>query len=446
MGFSYPRNLRKIALPLSLLTLLISSSSATSSSPSPSKSPTAETELICHTNNPADCYPKVFSATEEFQVVHEDQDLPPGLHVRLDIQTGLKQAKLHKPAEEDGGNPALEGLPVDRSVVVINPEGDGDGNDAPRIPRGAPAYEPVGIVKAPKEKSAVFVQALEAVKQYVSDNQPDALGRALEDLEELSHDMYYGLQIAEDAEALRSLFCLLTSRDAAQAAGDQRPLTQRPDFLASSILASSVRNNKPALRAVEESWDAIAGKQCAASPRTDKDDAAPSLRSALYAHLAPTSSQPRSGSSPAAEAYTTRLRLAVLDGLLRSPKIRAEFLERDGMRGFLRILLRTATDNEEEAWRPRRAKVARIVSDVFLDEEAGATLGIWPTTAALTDARICAEGGDPEALDEGCWEYHLEVMSRDPRDAEWSRPLLDLLRRRRLDASTAARLPGRDEL
>lgn len=430
------RNLNKIAVLFALISVIFSSltiASASVSSASPSKSPSAETELICHTDNPAECYPKLFSATEEFQIVRDDQDLPPGLHVRLDIQTGQKQAKLNNPKE---GNSALEGLPVDRSVVVVDPETPQD--DQPPIRSGAPAYEPVGVVKAPREKNEGFVQALETVKKDLDFGPSDELDRALQDLEDISHDMYYGLQIAEDTEALQALFCLLTKRDAS-AAVEERPLTERPDFLASSILASLIRNNKPALRAVEDSWDAVVSKQCK-NPRD-----AGSLGTELYARLEPTAGP--GTAEEAAEAYFARLSLAVWDGLLKSSKIQAEFLANGGMRSFLRILLRSG-----EAWDGRRAKVARIVSDVFLDEEVGAVLGVWPATTAesssvVSDASVCEKSGAAADDDRGCWEYHLEAISRDPRDAIWSRPLLDMLRRRRPDATKSApRQPKRDEL
>ncbi|KAI1409790.1 hypothetical protein F5Y13DRAFT_88279 [Hypoxylon sp. FL1857] len=418
MGFSYTRNLKKIAISLFIISSAFSFTSA--SAPSPSESPSAETELICHTDNPAECYPKVFSATEEFQVVHDDQDLPPGLHVQLDIQTGQKQAKLYNPKEE---NPALEGLPVDRSVVVI--DGEAPQDDKPRIPSGAPAYEPVGKVKAPQEKNEGFFQALETVKRHLNAKEKsahvDELDKALEDLEDLSHGMYYGLQIAEDADALHALFCLLTRRDADEA--EKRPLTERPDFLASSILASSIQNNKPALKALEESWDAILEKKCAPTPNTD----ARFLKSELYSKLEPTAGA--GSAEEASEAYFTRINLAVLDGLLKSDKIKKQFMEHDGMKNFLRILLQ-----KEEVWDSRKAKVARIVSDIFLDEEVGATLGVWPTVS-VTDASVCEKGG-PDSLEEGCWEYHLETISQDPRDAEWSKPLLDMLKQRRPEKPT----------
>ncbi|KAI0385863.1 hypothetical protein F5Y04DRAFT_158773 [Hypomontagnella monticulosa] len=421
MGSSHMSNLKKIAISLFIVSSALSLTSA--SSAPPSESPSADGELICHTDNPAECYPKVFSATEEFQVVREDQDLPPGLHVQLDIQTGQKRAKLYNPEEK---NPELEGLPVDRSVVIVDQEESQD--DKPKIPPGAPAYEPVGIVKAPNEKNEGFIQALDTVKKYSSPKgksvKPGDLDKALEDLEDLSHGMYYGLQIAEDADALHTLFCLLSGPETAQEA--EKPLTERVDFLASSILASAIRNNKPALRAVEGAWDTILEKQCVSNPKNARTP-----KSELYTNLEPTTGP--ASVEEAAEAHSTRLNLAVLDGLLKSPKIKEQFLAHDGMKNFLRILLR-----KEEVWDARKAKVARIVADTFLDEEVGAVLGVWPTVASVTDTSVCAEGGS-DSLGEGCWEYHLEVISRDPKDAEWSQPLLDMLRQRLGSESTRRR-------
>ena len=71
-------------------------------------------DIICHTSNREECYPRIFQPTEEFQTVHDDQELPSGLHVRLNIWTGQKEAKINVPDEED---PALEGLPVDSAIV-----------------------------------------------------------------------------------------------------------------------------------------------------------------------------------------------------------------------------------------------------------------------------------------------------------------------------------------
>lgn len=49
---------------------------------------------ICSETNPRDCYPKSFTPTKEWQVVREGQEVPPGLDFKINLETGLKEAKL----------------------------------------------------------------------------------------------------------------------------------------------------------------------------------------------------------------------------------------------------------------------------------------------------------------------------------------------------------------
>ncbi|KAI1190059.1 hypothetical protein F5B17DRAFT_129925 [Nemania serpens] len=424
MATPYSRNLTRFALSLVFLHFILYS--FTSASSPPAASPAAETELICHTDNLADCYPKLFSATEDFQIVHDDQDLPPGLHVQLDVQTGKKQAKLYNPDEE---NPALAGLPVSQEVIIVDPELPQD--DEPGIRAGAPAYEPVGVVKAPREKNEGFSQALQTVRkssESQKSTETNALHAALHLLDDLSHDMYYGLQVAEDTEAVQSLFCLLFKRgDDTEEEG--RPFAERVDFLASSVLSAAVGNNARALAAIEKSWDSIAGKQCKANPHSVKHE--------LFHRLVPTS-EPGT-KQEAEESEAIRLYIAVISGLLKSPKIRTEFLDAEGMESFLRILLR-----DGGAWESRKAKVAQIISDTFLDEDFGATLGLWPRKRQVDDSR-CAESG-PQSLDDECWEHHLVKLNQGVEAPEWSENLLTLLRRTRVSSSRQDTPPRHGEL
>ncbi|KAI1145998.1 hypothetical protein F4825DRAFT_442050 [Nemania diffusa] len=420
---TYVRNLVHLLFSIGFICSIFCS--FTSASSPPEVSPAAATELICHTDNPAECYPKVFSATEEFQVVHNDQDIPPGLHVQLDVQTGRKQAKLYNPDEE---NPALAGLPVNQEVIVVDPELPQD--DEPRIRAGAPAYEPVGMVKAPQEKNAEFSGALETIKKS-SDRQKrieiSALDRALQVLDELSHDMYYGMQIAEDTEAVQSLFCLVFGGDRAE--GEGRRLTERADFLASSVLSAAVGNNARALAAIENSWDRITEKRCKPNSHLIRQD--------LFYRLSPTSEPGTKQESE--ESESIRLLISVISGLLKSPKIRTEFLENSGMQSFLQILLR-----DGEVWESRKAKVAQIVSDTFLDEDFGATLGLFPIKQNV-DASRCAESGAQSLYDE-CWVYHLAKISQGSEVPEWSEHLLSLLLRVQDSGSQSETPPKHNEL
>lgn len=88
-----------LKLPASLLLCLLSLSTAQAKSPVPS--PEASTDLICHTAHASECYPAIFQPTIHFKRIHDDQSLPPGLHVRMNLATGLKEARLNVPEPDD---------------------------------------------------------------------------------------------------------------------------------------------------------------------------------------------------------------------------------------------------------------------------------------------------------------------------------------------------------
>jgi hypothetical protein len=76
----------------------------------------SDPEMIC--NAEKECYPKVFKPSSEFQKVHHDQSIPKGLHVRIDVQTGEKEAKLSVDHSSDN---ALDIVPGEEAVIVEPP-------------------------------------------------------------------------------------------------------------------------------------------------------------------------------------------------------------------------------------------------------------------------------------------------------------------------------------
>ncbi|PVU88272.1 hypothetical protein BB561_005944 [Smittium simulii] len=72
-----------------------------------------------------ECYPKLFEPTEEFQVIKKGQIVPQGLHYTIDMQTGVRMAKLLDEAEKnnDQNNPNIKDLYVsEQGDVQIIPE------------------------------------------------------------------------------------------------------------------------------------------------------------------------------------------------------------------------------------------------------------------------------------------------------------------------------------
>ncbi|KAL2269770.1 hypothetical protein VTJ83DRAFT_1954 [Remersonia thermophila] len=422
--------IRLKTLPISLVALVglmawgsAASSSDSSSSASPSESPSAEVELICHTNNPADCYPKVFQPTDEFQVVHPDQDLPPGLHVRLNINTGLKEAKINVPDEH---RPDLEGLPVDSSVVVVEPDPPSADDDQPKIPPNAPAYDPAGKIKEPKSASSgeagAFYKSLTILKKGLD------VDGALEMLEEISHDIYYGLKIAEDYDTVHELFCLATAPSPAAATNDDGA-TLRRARVAALTLASTVQNHPKALREIERHWARLSSSLCPASTRSPRTT---TLGTAIFSLLPPADAADQTPP----DASLTKIRVSLLTGLLKSPVLRAKFLAASpagGSAHILRILTSPPpaglSEDDATAWAATQRRSAQLLNDVFLDADMGAALGEWPSSGkAPLSAKECAalhEAGGTAHGREECLDWHVERLQKEfKKDGDhWSHEL-----------------------
>ncbi|KAL2758846.1 hypothetical protein ACRALDRAFT_1080505 [Sodiomyces alcalophilus JCM 7366] len=349
------------------LVLLLPASSASQPEPSPS----ADVELICHTDNPAECYPKIFQPTEEFQVVHEDQEIPNGLHVRMDIWTGRKEAKLNDPSDDE--NPALEGLPVDSGVVVVEPQaaaGESEGS----IPSGAPVYESFGRVKAPEEESGQFYSNLEYVKKGPGGTDLP-FDEVLEFLAEISHDIYYGEKIAENPDTVQALLCLMVQQgeEPAKSNEEARPPPPR-NQQAASIVGAALQNNPPAARFVGDAWPSLMESTC-----TGRDGEKFTLRDGFYAPLVPLDLSAGEDPPPAAAALV-KARVGALSSLLRNPAVRDDFLASGGMDRLLEALAGRTTGGGP--WTGVQRKVGHLLLDHFLDEESGATKGLWPVFRA----------------------------------------------------------------
>ncbi|KAH7133634.1 hypothetical protein EDB81DRAFT_845137 [Dactylonectria macrodidyma] len=359
-------------------------------------SPSADVDLICHTSNPDDCYPRVFQPSDEFQTVREDQELPNGLHVRLNIWTGEKEAKINVPDEVD---PSLEGLPVDQAVVVVEPQE----SDAPPVPKGAPKYETAGKIKEPKPdyEAEPFFQAMKMLKSGES-NDGKAFDVALEGMEDLSHDIYYGLKITEDPAVLKGLFCLMADQGAVST-DDTTPRDQQ----AAAILAGALQNNPTALKEVTKEWANIMEFKC---PQSGK-----ALSEGFYTSFMPSDAV--TGADAKQSASKVKAKVAAINGLIKSDRIRAEFLKGIGMRNLLEVLV-----PEGKEWATAQRKVGQLVLDTFLDEDMGAKLGQWPNKPRSSDARCGTAEGQTE---EGCWDYHVEkIMKANKRDSgHWSKDL-----------------------
>ena len=198
------RYINFLSLPTTLLALVVSYSFSVDavSHSSPVSSPEASTNLICHTSDPADCYPAIFSPTKDFQIVHDDQSIPPGLHVRMNLATGLKEARLNVPEGDQGDESAI--VVLDNAYSQEETLGDLDGHP-PSIALQDPEQEydsfwqgklsEASAAPAPGHDISTFKSLTSAL---IDLGNSSATVSRLNALTEAVHDIEWGLALAED--------------------------------------------------------------------------------------------------------------------------------------------------------------------------------------------------------------------------------------------------------
>ena len=232
------------ALAICLFSLLISFPSFIASGKDPETSPTASTELICHTLDPSECYPAVFIPTKEFQTIREDQSIPPGLHVRMNLATGLKEARLNIPeAVEDD---------INALVILEDFQGDNKEQSGPEpllVQNEENIYHPFEPEAMSPEQHSIEsndeVQSIAAVASRILEtspkDHPEAIIADLDFLADLAHDAEWGLQIVQHETLLLRLLQII----------DPNTSRYEPRVRSASAIAlgSALQNNNQALDA-----------------------------------------------------------------------------------------------------------------------------------------------------------------------------------------------------
>ena len=199
-------------------------------------SPRASADLICHTSHASECYPRTFQPTTYFQRVHDDQDLPAGLHIRVNLETGKKEAKLN---DGEGGDEEES-----KGVAIVEPV-ESEEKEVPTFQlhnQQVLQSTDQGSIRPPASGNgdgASFYSSQETLKNASDSPDPDVLLPALEILEDLSHDIYWGLALAKDRSTVQKLLSLLSlnSSDAQVKAG------------AALVFGTALQNNPAALTA-----------------------------------------------------------------------------------------------------------------------------------------------------------------------------------------------------
>ncbi|SCU78877.1 LAME_0A06216g1_1 [Lachancea meyersii CBS 8951] len=159
-------------------------------------------DIIC---NQDECYPKIFEAQEYWQEIRPEQQITAGLDVRMNLETGLREAKL-------SSKPARENQPKEPAKKVP------DENEPS-------SYE--------------FSQDFAKIRELLAVQDYTAIDTLLDDLLEFSHDFKHGYKI------LTHEFGLLKSLIMAESS----PMSTK--LLTSAMFTACLRNNPPSVSYVQ---------------------------------------------------------------------------------------------------------------------------------------------------------------------------------------------------
>ncbi|CAG8538343.1 4115_t:CDS:10, partial [Scutellospora calospora] len=157
------------------------------------------------------CYPKIFIAAEYFQEVLEGQEIPAGLHVKIDLTTGKKHAKLldnnnHESSEiiivdKDGSvhsdlvqtEPSEVDNNQDSQIFIHHEDSLETNNSLPIIPSGHKENNRISL-----SDSLIFEDCISNLTITLQQLQPlNDIISTLDNLEDLVHELDFGIKLAK---------------------------------------------------------------------------------------------------------------------------------------------------------------------------------------------------------------------------------------------------------
>jgi nucleotide exchange factor SIL1 len=313
---------------------------------------------------------------------------------------------------EDEENSPIIDIPTEQAMVVVEPPADIEAEleaEKPVIPSNAPVYESAGKIVPPPptgDEMTTFTKAMTLARMDTR-----FFDSALSDLVDLSHDIYYGVEIIKDGQIFERLICFLLGSSSERLDAKEKDR----DHKAASILASALQNNPTAMKEAANYWKFAIQPACGSdtldkSLKPDQKDFVARLRSKLGKEREPA---------------TLRAKVGAISNLLKVPKFRDAFLGKKGMELLLAIFLKKGDE-----WDATRKKVSQLVMDNFLDESLGAVTGVWPKGPTVDD-EVCKTRG--KMLRDGCWEYHVEQFGKESGGLSWAEDFLSALKEHRID-------------
>lgn len=264
-------------------------------------------------------------------MIELDQEIPPGLHIRLNMQTGVREGKINIPGEGSEYEAVAVELPPNGgsdSVVVVGAEEA----PAPSTKPPPPNDDPYGAIKVPitaQSEELPFTDAVSVIRDSKSFSDTKLIN-ALSSLEGLVHEMYWGLEIATPKNVNALLHLVHTSTN---------PAVRKSAAL---VIGSALQNNPKALK------NAIDG-----GVTKDGDKIKVKLIETLLVALEHETN----------DSARLRIMYALSQGI-KSERTRQDFIHNNGILTLLDLFKKADTDGGEF-----KGKVSTFVEDNFLNDD-----------------------------------------------------------------------------
>ncbi|CCH40526.1 Nucleotide exchange factor SIL1 [Wickerhamomyces ciferrii] len=204
--------------------------------------PHKQNSLICSDIDPKDCYPKSFVPTDQWQVVREGQEVPAGLDFSIDLEKGIKLAKLIEPevhqtssvnikdTSEDTAAALKEAIKEAPKKVVSNYDSEDVEEDSD-----------ITALKMAVQGAETQIDVKDALVYITSTDQSDeVLKSSLDSLTDHSHNLKDGVLISQPQYFDRLV----------ELATDKKHSIMVQE-MSSRVIAQSLRHNPKALENVQ---------------------------------------------------------------------------------------------------------------------------------------------------------------------------------------------------
>ena len=174
-------------------------------------------DLLCNDNG---CYPLIFEPSDDWKVIKPEQRLPAGLDIRVNLDTGLKEAKMGDGStriqQEMAAVAATDGLETREEVAET---------ETASQPPQPLAYE--------------FTEQFTDIRESLQKGDYKQVEARFEEIMEFAHDYKHGFKMASNEFDLLSSVCLNTSLPTSLRELDAR------------LIIGCLRNNPPVIEFVE---------------------------------------------------------------------------------------------------------------------------------------------------------------------------------------------------